>query len=93
MQEEWDKDQEAQRPDMDIIEEIDPNDYEVVNVYNGELNKMNFNLVKSSRAFTIEEPNYWDEDLSMDSTHASTIAEVIACNPSITSKKSEDGWG
>jgi len=84
MQEEWNQLQEAQKPDMVIIEEIDSADLSNIGAYNGEMNKMNFNLVKSSKAFvTIEEDDMYDDEYH----------ENVGYETNLNQKISEDGWG
>lgn len=46
-----------------ILKELDPSEYEKVKVYDGDLNPMTFNHVKTSKAFDISKVEI-EDDLS-----------------------------
>lgn len=71
---------------------MDPSDFEEVKVYDGELNSMTFNHIKTSKAFNSFKLNV-DDDLSwLHNNDLSTTIETNEESSSIHTKKSEDGW-
>ena len=78
---------------MFIIKELDPSEFEEVKVYDGDLNPMTFNLVKSSKAFDKNKIDI-DDDLSwLSSNDLSTTRDTYAIDERLTdAKRSEDGW-
>mmetsp|Transcript_13768 Transcript_13768/g.13464 ORF Transcript_13768/g.13464 Transcript_13768/m.13464 type:complete len:135 (+) Transcript_13768:208-612(+) len=51
LEEEWNKLNNPVEPEFFLLKEIDARDYEEVKDYDGEINGMTFNLIKSSKAF------------------------------------------
>ena len=72
MEEEWEKQRQLEYPDLVLLKEIDPLDFEEVKAYDGNLNPMTFNLVKKSKAF--ETDTYFLEDEDMSWLEASTVS-------------------
>jgi len=58
-----------------IINELDPADYQEISVHDGELNKMTFNHIKTSKAFAIVEPESYDDLEWLNDSEISTTTD------------------
>jgi hypothetical protein len=59
---EWQMSQELFTPEMRIVKDIDRSEFEEIKAFDGELNSMAFNHVKSSKAFAYSAIEEMDED-------------------------------
>jgi len=90
MEEEWAKQNSHDDTEMVIVKELDPSDFEKIQVYDGDLNPMTFGHVKKSKAFASTNFEVEDDLSWLESTDYSTTFEATSNTSPF--KRSEDGW-
>jgi hypothetical protein len=101
MEEEWAKSQEVQYPELTLLRDIEPFECEEIKAFDGELNPLAFNHVKTSKAFSVNKYSTILEDDEEDMSWLETQDESGSFAPEANSymmarsslaKRSEDGW-
>ncbi len=103
MEEEWAKSQEVPYPELTLMKDIEPFECEEIKAFDGELNPLAFNHVKTSKAFSVNKYNSILEDDDEDNlSWLETQDESGSFMPEVSSsylmaksaigKRSEDGW-